>query len=66
VDRTVFVDTFGVRSTDFHLDAVTRDKLFGEGQRAAKRFLGDWNFERYLDTYWHPASGTPAPAGDAA
>jgi NTE family protein len=66
VDRTVFVDTFGVKSTDFHLDAATRDKLFGEGQRAAKRFLGDWNFERYLDTYWHPASGTPAPAGDAA
>jgi NTE family protein len=66
VDRTVFVDTFGVKSTDFHLDAATRDKLFGEGQRAAKRFLGGWNFEHYLDTYWHPASGSPAPAGDAA
>jgi NTE family protein len=66
VDRTVFVDTFGVKSTDFHLDAATRDKLFSEGLRAGKRFLGDWSFEHYLDTYWHPAGGTPAPAGDAA
>ncbi|HEX8930453.1 MAG TPA: patatin-like phospholipase family protein [Actinomycetota bacterium] len=66
VDRTVFVDTFGVKSTDFHLDAATRDKLFSEGLWAGKRFLGDWSFEHYLDTYWHPASGTPAPAGDAA
>jgi NTE family protein len=66
VDRTVFVDTFGVKSTDFHLDAATRDKLFDSGLRAGKKFLGDWSFEHYLDTYWHPASGTPAPAGDAA
>jgi NTE family protein len=67
VDRTVFVETFGVKATDFHLDAPTRDKLFGSGLGAGKKFLGGWSFERYVDTYWHPGIGAPTtPAGDAA
>lgn len=67
VARTVFVDTFGVKATDFHLDAPTRDKLFDSGMRAGKKFLGGWSFDSYVDTYWRPANDAPAtPAGDAA
>jgi len=65
VDRTVFVDTFGVKSTDSHLDAKTRDQLFDKGMRSGKKFLDGWNFDRYLDTYWKPAAPA-ATAGDAA
>jgi NTE family protein len=70
VDRTVFVDTFGVKSTDFHLDARTRDQLFAEGRSAGRKFLDGWSFDRYLDTYWKPTAatgaGAAATAGDAA
>jgi NTE family protein len=64
LDRTVFVDTFGVKSTDFHLDAETRDALFAKGLAAGQKFLDAWSFDRYLDTYWKPAGG--AVPGDAA
>lgn len=67
VARTVFVETFGVKATDFHLDGPTRDKLFDSGLRAGEKFLGGWSFDSYVDTYWKPATGAPAtPAGDAA
>src|SRR6266540_3778792 len=60
VDRTVFVDTFGVKATDFDLDAKTRDQLFDKGTAAGKKFLDGWNFDRYLDTYWRPTSAAAA------
>jgi NTE family protein len=65
VDRTVFVDTFGVQSTDFDLDVKTRDELFVKGTKAGREFLDGWSFDRYLDAYWKPAAATPTP-GDAA
>jgi NTE family protein len=65
VDRTVFVDTFGVRSTDFHLDAGTRDELFAEGTKAGRKFLDGWSFDRYVDTYWKPSAVVATPT-DAA
>jgi NTE family protein len=49
--RTVFVDTTGVSATDFDLDAATRDRLFRHGQGAATKFLADWNWERWQQTY---------------
>jgi NTE family protein len=60
VDRTVFVDTFGVKATDFDLDAKTRDQLFDKGTAAGKKFLDGWSFDRYLDTYWKPTSAAAA------
>lgn len=53
VTRTIFVDTFGVKATDFDLSEATAEKLFESGQRAATAFLdGDehrskWDFEAY-------------------
>jgi len=42
--RTIFVDTMQVAATDFDIDAATRDRLYANGTRAARSFLGrrDW------------------------
>jgi NTE family protein len=57
VERTIFVDTGHVRSTDFELPASQRDELFNNGREAATRFLDGapgqpaWDWERYKKTY---------------
>jgi NTE family protein len=67
VARTIFVDTFGVKATDFALSPDTAVKLFESGQRAATAFLdGDeehpaWDFEEYKERFRRP-SATPAAA----
>ena len=55
VARTIFVDTTGVRATDFDLSPETAERLFQAGQQAAIKFLdgGDgqepWNWQTYLE-----------------
>jgi NTE family protein len=56
VDRTIFVDTTGVKATDFDLDQETQDRLYQNGRDAASKFLETWNFERYVEKYRAPAS----------
>ena len=51
VARTMFVDTFGIRATDFDIDETMQDTLFKSGRRAADAFLRDWDFETYLAIY---------------
>ncbi len=46
--RTMFVDTMGVRATDFEIDEGMQDMLFSSGRRAATEFLRGWDFDRYL------------------
>lgn len=46
--RTIFVDTFGIKATDFDLSPADSDRLFESGRTAAERFLADWDFEEYL------------------
>lgn len=46
-ERTVFVDTTGILSTDFKLDARKRDLLFNNGLDAAARFLDTWDWEQW-------------------
>ena len=53
--RTVFVDTFGVKATDFDLDAETREALYRSGRDAMERFLATWDFERYKAEHRRPA-----------
>jgi NTE family protein len=71
LSRTIFVDTFGVRATNFDLDQDTSTKLFENGREAAGRFLdgdGDspgWDFDTYKKRFRPEAADTP-PAGDAA
>lgn len=40
--RTIFVDTFGVKSTDFDLDKTTQQRLYQSGRSAAEQFLRSW------------------------
>ncbi|MGH3752448.1 MAG: patatin-like phospholipase family protein [Pseudonocardiaceae bacterium] len=50
-DRTVFVDTTGVKSTDFNLNNQKRDQLFNNGQDAAEAFLKEWDWEQWQEEY---------------
>jgi len=49
--RTMFVDTFGVRATDFDIDATMQDTLFKSGRKTANKFLAGWDFQEYVKTY---------------
>ncbi len=40
-DRTIAIDTLGVRTTEFDLSEKRAMKLFESGRTAAKKFLGD-------------------------
>jgi NTE family protein len=60
LDRTIFVDTFGVKATDFDLDAATRDRLYASGRSAAEKFLSSWDFESYIRK--HRTAVVPAQA----
>lgn len=46
--RTIFVDTFKVRSTDFGLKKTVARKLFNSGVSYAEKFLDEWDFEKYV------------------
>jgi NTE family protein len=64
VARTIFVDTFGVKATDFDLSASTAERLFESGRAAATAFFdGDaqrpkWDFEEYK-RQWRPTPSQP-------
>jgi NTE family protein len=49
--RTMFVDTTGVRATDFDLDDRTQETLYEKGRQAAVEFLKDWDFEKYVEEH---------------
>jgi NTE family protein len=65
--RTMFIDTFGVKATDFDLDRATQDRLFDSGVQAATAFLDTWDFDAYVAAHRNettPASDEPsAPTG---
>jgi NTE family protein len=54
IARTIFVDTFGVRATDFAIDEDLQDLLFRSGQNATTEFLGGWDFDRYVQQFRTP------------
>jgi len=49
--RTVFIDTFKVKATDFDIDAATQTKLYQSGQKAAQKFLTTWDFKTWRRQY---------------
>ena len=67
--RTMFVDTGGVKATDFDIDEPTQGMLFDNGRSAASTFLRSWNFEGYVREFRREATidltARPTPA-DAA
>jgi NTE family protein len=52
--RTIFVETDGVRATDFHLSKDLRDELFEHGCAGAKDFLATWDWDGYKRKYRRP------------
>jgi NTE family protein len=46
--RTIFVDTFKVRATDFDIDPATQGMLYDSGRRAAEEFLKTFSFDAYV------------------
>jgi NTE family protein len=49
--RTVFVETLGVKATDFDLPPDQRRDLYERGRAGAAGFLASWDFAAYLATY---------------
>lgn len=45
--RTIFVDTFKIKATDFDITPEDQAKLFESGQHAAQKFLKAWDFENW-------------------
>jgi NTE family protein len=45
--RTIFVDTFDIKATDFDISKEDQARLLASGHKYAKRFLQDWDFTRY-------------------
>jgi NTE family protein len=54
VARSMFVDTTGVKATDFHLDETTQNLLYDNGREGATGFLATWDFEAYKKKYRNP------------
>ena len=68
--RTIFIDTLGVKSTDFGLGRETADRLFENGRAAAEAFLSGWDFDAYVEQFRIPttisADGSPKRTATAA
>ncbi len=64
--RTMFVDTTGIRSTDFHLSPAQADTLYASSRAAATTFLDGgprqpaWDFEAYTREFRAPQALDPA------
>jgi NTE family protein len=54
--RTIFIDTFGVKSTDFGLTRETADRLYENGRAAAEYFLKGWDFDAYVEQFRIPTT----------
>jgi NTE family protein len=53
-NRTIFVDTTGVKSTDFELSQQTKQEPFDQPQRAGAEFAGGWDWAA-----WQRQCGNP-------
>lgn len=66
--RTIFVDTTGVRGTDFDIDKAAQKKLFDNGRSAAEKFFdgGDgspgWDWEAYVAQHRTPTAAPSDPS----
>jgi NTE family protein len=49
--RTIFVESSGVRATDFRLALEVKQGLFDNGANAARNFLSRWNFDEWRRDY---------------
>lgn len=52
--RAIRVDSTEVGFLDFKIGQKQMNALYGRGYEAAETFLSYWNWEKYLQNYWHP------------
>lgn len=76
--RTIFTDTTGFSSTNFHLTTADKLTLFHNGHTAAQQFLTTWDYQQWLaenapraprapfDATNQPETTITQPAGTAA
>lgn len=48
-ERTITVDTLGVRALQLGVDDRTNDRLYASGYEAVERFLSDWDHATYVE-----------------
>lgn len=49
--RTISINNFGLKGTDYEISKDMFDKLIDEGYTKTKEFLNSWNFDRYVSEY---------------
>lgn len=49
--RTISIPTLGVKTTEFNLSQEKNQQLFDSGYIAAEKFMGRWDFDRYIRFY---------------
>ncbi|MGG1660161.1 patatin-like phospholipase family protein [Brevibacillus sp. NRS-1366] len=57
--RTIFINTLGIRTTQFHLPLQLRQQLFASGEQAAHRFLDHWDFDEYVKVFRNTSPKIP-------
>lgn len=51
IERTMFVDTGGIKATNFEITKAQQQQLLQSGRHAAQKFLKTWNFASYQRKY---------------
>lgn len=51
--RTIFIDTFKIKATNFDIKPADQVKLYESGKSAAREFLKTWDFKKWQATYVH-------------
>ena len=57
--RTVFINTLGVRTTQFQLPPEMKQQLFSSGESAARVFLEHWDFDDYVKVFRNTSPKIP-------
>jgi NTE family protein len=57
--RTIRIPTLGVKTMEFGITPEKTEALYQSGQKAAREFLANWNFEEYVKKYRQPSLNLP-------
>lgn len=57
--RTIFINTLGVRTTQFQLPPEMKQQLFSSGESAARVFLEHWDFDDYVKVFRNTSPKIP-------
>lgn len=49
--RTINIDAFGIKGTDFKIPKELYSKLYDSGYKSVEKFLDNWNFKQYIFDY---------------